>query len=159
MILAPSSLLAGLAVLPVLVLSAPTAVAGSKHTVYLSTCTTTDCLLPILCEEDSFRAAVYFANGPIAEGSTRISTPTSVGTTTGNWEGAKRSARLGTAGTFSVNLPTTAKTAAKGSIAGEGTLGDEPFVCFKDGATDYKIRYSDERYNCKVDYYCPSYEV
>ena len=88
-----------------------------------------------------------------------IQTPTAAGQVDARWEGGKRSVRLGSAGTFSINLPTSARTANKGSIAGEGTLGDEPFVCFKDGVSEFKIRYDDERFDCKTEYWCPSYDV
>lgn len=153
-----SRFLAALAILPSIVLSAPTAAAGSKHNIYLARCTVSVCILPILCSDETVNAAVYFANGPIADGS-RISTPTAAGQVDARWEGGKRSVRLGSAGTFSVNLPTSARTADKGSIAGEATLGDEPFVCFKDGVSEFKIRYDDERFDCKTEYWCPSYDV
>jgi hypothetical protein len=160
MILTPALLLA---VLPALALSAPTA-AGSKHNVYLVRCEYSDCdgwdCDP---EETRFTAGAFFRDGPIAEGSsTRIQRPTSLTRLSGAqtaWEGSKRTIRFGSAGTFTSNISTSAKSATKGSIAGDGTLGSEPFVCFKDGATKFRVTYDDEPYTCTTDYWCPSIDV
>jgi hypothetical protein len=160
MIFSPALLLA---VLPALTLSAPTA-AGSKHNVYLVHCEYTDCD-GWDCDpgETSFTAGAFFRDGPIAEGSsTRIQRPTSLTRLSGSqatWEGSKRTIRFGTSGTFTSNISASAKTAAKGSIAGDATLGTEPFVCFKDGATKFRITYDDEPHTCTTDYWCPSVEV
>jgi hypothetical protein len=67
--------------------------------------------------------------------------------------------RFSTAGTFTSNIGAGAKTAAKGSIAGDGTLGTEPFVCFKDGTTKFRVNYDDELHTCTTEYWCASIDV
>lgn len=147
--------------IPTLTLSAPTEVAGSKHTVYLVRCEPNEC--PIgACDPGEFliNAAAYFRSGPVS-GSSRVK-PTSLVQIDGNqpaWEGQKRTFKLGREGTFTTNIPTSAKTADKGSIAGDATLGSEPFVCFKDGTTKFTTDVDDDRYTCSADYYCPSIDV
>lgn len=149
--------------LPTITLSAPTA-AGSKHNVYLISCEPEDCS-DWYCDfdYDGIRAAAFFRDGPISEGSqTRIQRPTSLATLSSprtKWEGSKRTVRLGRDGTFTSNIDAGANSAVKGLIAGNGTLGTEPFVCFKDGATDFLVVYDDERYTCLTDYWCPSIDV
>jgi len=159
MLLTPTLLLA---VLPALALSAPTA-AGSKHNVYLVRCAYSDCDGWECDPEETFAAGAFFRDGPIAEGSgTRIQRPTSLTRLSGSqtaWEGSKRTIRFGTSGTFTSNIGAAAKTAAKGSIAGDGTLGTEPFVCFKDGTTTFRVTYDDEPHTCTTDYWCPSINV
>jgi hypothetical protein len=149
------------ALLPAICLSAPTA-AGSKHNVYLTHCQPTDCS-DFDCdpEENRITAAAYFANGPITDGSTsRIQKPTTLATINQSaWEGTKRTLRLGTAGSFTSNISSTARTAAKGTIAGDATLGTEPFVCFKDGTTKFSVTYEYDTYTCTTDYWCPSTDV
>jgi hypothetical protein len=144
---------------------APITALGSKHTVYLVRCEPNEC--PIgYCEDDEFRitAAAFFRDGPIdaSAPTTRVQTPTTLTTLSGNqpaFEGSKKTFRFGRDGTFTTNLPTGAKTASKGSIAGDATLGTEPFICFKDGTSKFGIRYDDERYTCTTQYYCPSVDV
>lgn len=144
---------------------APVAALGSKHTVYLVQCDPNEC--PIgYCEDDEFRikAAAYFRDGPIdaSAPTSRVQSPTTLTTLSDNraaFEGSKRTFRLGRDGTFTSNLPKSASTASKGSIAGDATLGTEPFVCFKDGSSKFGIRYDDERYTCTTQYYCPSVDV
>ncbi|KAF2117904.1 hypothetical protein BDV96DRAFT_644242 [Lophiotrema nucula] len=137
--------------------------AGSKHNVYLVHCDPQDC--PIgLCDPGDFTiaAAAYFANGPVTEGTTRVSTPTSLGRLSDGilkWEGTSRSVRLGTAGTLKSNIPTSARTAAKGDLAGDATLGTEEFVCFKDGSTKFAISNDGDRYTCTTDYWCGSVDA
>lgn len=152
-----------LLLLPVVTLSAPTA-AGSKHNVYLISCRPKDCYdWDCEFEYDGIRAAAFFRDGPIPEGSqTRIQRPTSLATLSSprtKWEGAKRVFRLGRDGTFTSNIDAAASSATKGSIVGDGTLGTELFVCFKDGATRFLVSYDDEEYTCTTDYWCPSVDV
>lgn len=149
------------AILPTLALSAPAAPAGSKHNVYLVHCEPNEC--PIgSCDPGDFTitAAAYFRNGPIAEGTTsRVQTPTTLARLNGDntrFEGSRRTFRFGSDGTFTTNIPASARTAASGSIAGDATLGEEPFVCFKDGKTKFQINNDDERYTCTTDYWCAS---
>lgn len=158
MLYKPARIVAIFAVLPIFALSSPITAAGSKHNVYLARCALDDC--SIFCDEDtSITVAAYFSGGPITEGSTKVVTPTRLGRTSGQWEGSKKSVRLGTDGTFTSNIDTSSRTAKKGDIAGDATLGSEPFVCFKDGSTEFTIRYEDEKFKCKTDYWCPSIEV
>jgi hypothetical protein len=154
-----ASIVALLVALPTLAFSSPIVAAGSKHNVYLARCQHEDC--SIFCDPDdsALTVAAYFSGGPITDGSTKLVTPTRLGRLTGQWEGAKKTVRLGTDGTLTTNIETSARTAKKGDIAGDATLGTEPFVCFKDGSTEFTIRYDDERYKCKTDYWCPSIEV
>jgi hypothetical protein len=155
--------LAALALLPSIALSTPTIALGSKHNVYLANCDPNEC--PIgLCDPGDFHltAAIYFKNGPIAEGSTSVQRPSGIGKVSGNkpaWEGAKRTGRFELDGSFVSNISAGAKTAAKGEIAGDGTLGDEPFVCFKDGTTKFQMSYDTDRYTCTADYWCGSIET
>lgn len=165
MIVSTTALLGALALLLALSQAAP---AGSKHTVYLATCVPEDC--PIgLCDPEDFNliAAGYFRNGPPTS---TYTAPTALGTLSGfssSWEGTKRSVRLGTDGTFTSNISAAAKTAAKGDIAGDGTLaggsliGDssEPFICFKDGSTKFRATHDLDDYTCTAAYYCPSVDV
>ncbi|KAF2261476.1 hypothetical protein CC78DRAFT_356002 [Lojkania enalia] len=150
---------AALALLPTFVLSAPL---GSKHNIYLVHCDPVKC--PIgLCYPGEFQitAAAFFANGPINPDSSTNS-PTSLGQLSGyqpKWEGIQRRVAVGTMGTFASNFPASASTAEKGSIVGDASLGSEPFVCFKDGATKFTIKYDAADYTCTTDYWCPSVEV
>jgi hypothetical protein len=149
--------------LPALSLALPAA-PGSKHNVYLVRCTLSDCS-DWDCDPDdtTLTAGVFFRNGPIAEGSSsRIQKPTSLAPLTSSrttWEGTKRTMRFGSDGTFTSNISAGAKTVAKGSIAGDATLGSEPFVCFKDGATKFAITYDYDEYTCTTDYWCPSIDT
>ncbi|KAF2796794.1 hypothetical protein K505DRAFT_323053 [Melanomma pulvis-pyrius CBS 109.77] len=162
MILTAASLLAA-TLLPSLALSGPLAPAGSKHNVYLVRCEPNECPIGD-CDPGEFTitAAAYFRNGPITEGTTRVSTPTALGKLSGyapKWEGIKRTVRLGTDGTFTVNIGAKAASASKGDIAGDGSLGTEPFVCFKDGTTKFAITNEGDRYTCTTDYWCPSVDA
>ena len=144
-----------------LILSVPVdvGIAGSKHNFYLATCSPS-CLL--LCDpDDTITAAIYFENGPITEGSSRVS-PTSVGRVTGRntaWEGSSKSVRIGSAGTLKTNIASDAKSATKGSLVGDASLATEPFVCFKDGTTKFTMTYDFDRYECTTEYWCPSISV
>ena len=75
------------------------------------------------------------------------------------FEGTTRSFRFGLDGTFTTNIPVTAKTAASGSIVGDATLGTEPFIVFKDGATKFTIAIDGDRYTCTTDYWAPSVDA
>jgi hypothetical protein len=165
-----------LAILPLLTFAspitndaAPITAQGSKHTVYLTHCQPKTCI--IFCDpDDDITAVAYFAGGPIATDSTGVQKPTDLGRISGRttaFEGTQRSVKLGKDGTFTSNINASAKTAAKGSIAGDGTLvsgsgtaaASEPFVCFKDGTSVFTVNYDDQRYDCTTDYYCPSIDV
>ncbi|KAF2018030.1 hypothetical protein BU24DRAFT_163631 [Aaosphaeria arxii CBS 175.79] len=147
------------ALLPALSSASPIVAAGSKHNVYLVKCQWSDC--DIFCDPDdvALTAAAYFSGGPVPEGTTRAVTPTRLGRVSGQWEGTTKSVRLGTDGTFKATIPTSARTAKKGEIVGDATLGDEPFVCFKDGSSQIPLRYDGETYTCTTDYWCPSISV
>ncbi|KAF2727058.1 hypothetical protein EJ04DRAFT_596205 [Polyplosphaeria fusca] len=147
---------------------------GSKHTVYLMTCTRSgllDCPLLILCDKNStaapnsaaasrFTAVAYFANGPP---SGIRSSPTSLTTVSQGiqpWEGTQRVATINREG-FSSNIDAGAGALPKGQIAGNAKLGNEDFVCFTDGS----LRISGEEdlglttWSCTASYYCPSVAV
>jgi hypothetical protein len=145
---------------------------GSKHTLYLSTCTRRglgdsdgDCDLLILCprqRSSTYSAVAYYANGGIDSGSQRNKNPTQIATVeTSPWEGSTPKAKLGRAGEFSSYIDAGAKAFAKGEIAGSAKLGDEGFVCFKDGVTKITGRdeLGDPEYSCVTDYWCPSIQV
>jgi hypothetical protein len=152
-------------------LSAPldTIQMGSKHNLYLATCTrrssVPDCPLIILCarqQQTTYTAVAYYANGPIE--SNRNTNPTQISTVSQPpqpWEGTPRSARVGRVGTFESNIDAGAATLEKSQIAGSAKLGDEEFVCFKDGATKFTVRdeLDDPTASCQADYWCPSISV
>jgi hypothetical protein len=149
--------------------AAPTDAAkiGSKHNLYLATCTKrSGCPLIILCprqRQTSYTAVAYYANGPI-ESSGRNSNPTEIATVSESaapWEGTQRTARLGRVGQFSSNIDAGAGALEEGQIAGSAKLGDEDFVCFTDGATSIVVRdfLGDPEYTCTADYWCPSIQV
>ena len=155
MLFSTAALLAA-TLLPSLALAAPQ---GSKHNVYLVSCEPNEC--PIgECEPGDFTitAAAYFANGPVAEGNPRV-TPTALGKISGylpKWEGTKRSIRLGSNGSFSSNIGAKSSSLKYGDIAGDATLGTEPFACFKDGKEKFQITDDGDRYTCTTDYWCAS---
>ncbi|KAF2746567.1 hypothetical protein M011DRAFT_387057, partial [Sporormia fimetaria CBS 119925] len=155
--------------LPTLTTSAPLASAqmGSKHNLYLVTCTREpDCLLGILCAPQrtpvTYTAVAYYANGPIE--SNRNQNPTSITTVSqprAPWEGSARTARINRLGDFASSIDAAAASIQKGQIAGTAKVGSEDFVCFKDGATALSVR-TDlglSGYSCTADYWCPSIQV
>ena len=136
---------------------------GSKHNIYLTTCTP-KCLLGIICsrQERSYTSVLYYANGPVD--TLPNASPTYMTTISSNpprWEGASHSANLGSYGLFSSSIDASAKTIAKGEIAGTVKLEDEQFVCFKDEETSF--RFSENlglsSYTCTANYWCPSIQV
>ncbi|KAF2872741.1 hypothetical protein BDV95DRAFT_606326 [Massariosphaeria phaeospora] len=156
MMFSTASLLAALALLPTLTLSAPAL--GSAKNVYIARCEPNDCFLGLLCE-DPFTVVAYFRSGGITS---ENSTPTTLASLTGRntaFEGTKRSVSVGADGTFVTNINADAKRAAKGSLVGDATLGTEPFVCFKDTETKFTVKYDLEKYTCTADYWCPSVQV
>jgi hypothetical protein len=161
MILTTASLLAA-TLLPSLALAGPLAPLGSKHNVYLVHCSPDEC--PIgLCDPGEFTitAAAYFRNGPITDSTSRITTPTTLGKLTGynlKWEGVKRTVKVAD-GSFTVNISAKAASVKKGELAGDATLGTEPFVCFRDGVGAFAIRDDGDRYTCTTDYWCPSIDA
>jgi hypothetical protein len=161
MIFTTVSLLAA-TLLSSLALSSPLAPLGSKHNVYLISCTPNTCPIGD-CDPGEFTitAAAYFRNGPITESTSRITVPTSLGKITGyqpKWEGVKRTVKVAD-GSFTANISTKAGSLKKGEIAGDATLGSEPFVCFKDGVGKFVIQDEGDRYTCTTNYWCPSIDV
>ena len=154
--------LAALSALVALTTSAPVEVLGSKHVAYLSVCYPDEC--PIgLCYIGDFKilAIGYFADGP-PKGSS--ATPSALGKLSvflGNtaWEGDKKSVRVGSAGTMSTDISKNALSLGQSEIAGNASLPNENFVCFRDGSTKFKITHELERYTCTADYYCPSTDI
>ncbi|KAF2709363.1 hypothetical protein K504DRAFT_346698, partial [Pleomassaria siparia CBS 279.74] len=133
---------------------------GSKHNIYLVHCEPNECPIGD-CDPGEFTttAAAYFRNGPITESTTKVSTPTALGRLTGyqpKWEGIKRTVRVGTAGSFTSDIGAKAASLKKGDIAGDGTLGAEPFACFRDGTGKFLIADDGDRYTCTTEYWCPS---
>ncbi|KAF2272541.1 uncharacterized protein EI97DRAFT_436784 [Westerdykella ornata] len=156
-------------VLAAIAMNAIAAPMGSKHNLYLATCSKQtiipDCPLIILCPRQraaTYTAVAYYANGPIE--SNRNKNPTQIATVSNPaapWEGTQRVAKLGRAGDFASNIDAGARNLAKSAIAGEAKLGTEEFVCFKDGESAFTVR--DEldipEYSCKADYWCASIQV
>lgn len=143
---------------------------GSKHTLYLATCTRRtspipDCPLIIICPAQAvvtYTAVAYFAGGPIE--SSRNSNPTQIATVSEPvqpWEGTQRVAKLGRNSDFSSNINAGAEGLEKGQIAGEAKMDTEDFVCFRDGETSFAARndIGIEQYSCTADYWCPSIQV
>ncbi|KAF2726802.1 hypothetical protein EJ04DRAFT_597366 [Polyplosphaeria fusca] len=136
---------------------------GSRHNLYLTTCTP-KCLLGILCSRQSrgFTAVIYYANGAVDTLTDASPTQmTTVSSTAARWEGARRSADMGSSGAFSSNIDSGAASLDKGQIAGTAMLSDEGFACFRDGETTF--RFSDNlglsTNSCTADYWCPSVQV
>lgn len=139
---------------------------GSKHNLYLSTCTSRSalpgCPLIIICPRaaaaQSYTAAAYFAT-------TTSNSPTEMGIVSERavpWEGTTRSSRL-RSGTFSSSIDAGAKTLEKSAIAGSAKVGTEQFTCFRDGETKFDAisegLIGDERSACVADYWCASIDV
>jgi hypothetical protein len=141
---------------------------GSKHNLYLSTCTRRtgfgECPLIIICPasdaaEVKYSAIAYFANGPLS--TTGSANPTEVATTSEPpqpWEGTARNAKLGRTGTVTASIDAGAATLESGQIAGSAKLDTEDFVCFKDGKTSFEVKndLGIRQYICTTDYWCPS---
>ncbi|KAF2639840.1 hypothetical protein P280DRAFT_470449 [Massarina eburnea CBS 473.64] len=135
---------------------------GSKHTVYLSTCTrratVPDCPIVILCNQpaapaQTYTAAAYFVNSrPQANLPTEVAV---VSTSLEPWEGTQRVAKFRTA-TFSSVIDAGAKGLSKSDVAGSARLGNEDFACFKDGETVFA---ADGLTSCRADYWCASLDV
>lgn len=149
---------------------------GSKHNIYLATCTqkssVPECPIIILCPRQqrsrTYSAAIYYANGPIE--STGSSSPTAIATVADPaqpWEGEQRTARIrsggpGPGGAFSSNITDGADTLKHGEIAGQAKLDSEDFACFRDGQTSFSVRANEDRAetaNCKADYWCASIQA
>jgi hypothetical protein len=139
------------------------AVLGSKHNLYLVTCTP-KCVLGILCtrQTQTYTAVLFYANGAVD--TLPNTSPTYMSTISSNppsWEGASYSANLDRYGLFHSSIDKDAGALAKGQIAGSAKLEDEDFVCFKDGETTFTFS-ADlglSRYTCKASYWCPSIQV
>jgi hypothetical protein len=138
---------------------------GSKHTLYLSSCTNYNiipiCPIPILCDKETansakatpYTAATYFASGrPPSNYPTEVAV---VSATPQAWEGTQRVAKF-RSGDFSSVIDAGAKALKKGDVAGSARMGNEEFACFKDGETSFTV---DAVNACKADYWCASLEV
>ena len=144
---------------------------GSKHNIYLVTCTrqsisTPDCPLIILCEPPvttrvTYTAAAYYPNGAIEAGEDNPSQLATVSEPAAPWEGAQRVANIAATGVFSSNIDAGAKALAKGQIAGSAKLASEDFTCFRDGQSSFKLRngLGIVQGSCTADYWCPSIQV
>jgi hypothetical protein len=145
---------------------------GSKHNLYLVTCTQRnilDCPLLILCSKDAtavtkYTAMAYYANGPIPSNRISNSKPTQtviISRFAQLWEGTQRVGKLGQSGSVSSNIDAQAASLAKGQISGTAQMDNEEFVCFRDGQT--KIQWSEDlgvvEVDCTTDYWCPSIQV
>lgn len=142
---------------------------GSKHNIYLATCTRRsglgECPLLIFCPEEAavtYSAIAYFANGPIA--STGLTTPSQIATVSEPpqpWEGAQRGAKLGRTSSVTASINAGANALEKGQIAGTAKMDAEDFVCFKDGTTFFEVRneLGGRQYSCTTEYWCPSIQV
>jgi len=70
------------------------------------------------------------------------------------WDGVKWKVKTWRDKIFTADIASGAATLAKGEIAGNAKLGDEDYVCFKDGVTAIRIRDDDVRGKCVADYFC-----
>ncbi|KAL1592835.1 hypothetical protein SLS60_011251 [Paraconiothyrium brasiliense] len=75
------------------------------------------------------------------------------------WEGVKWKVKVWNEKLFSASIVANAGSAAKGTLAGDAKLGDEEYVCFKDGETGIRVRDDDVRGNCVADYWCAGLEA
>jgi hypothetical protein len=75
------------------------------------------------------------------------------------WEGVRWKVKVWNDKLFSASIAADAATGLKGALAGEATLGDEEYVCFKDGETAVRVREDGARGNCVADYWCAGLEA
>jgi hypothetical protein len=133
---------------------------GSRHNLYLATCTLIDPEDDATAAASKYTAVAYFANGPIEfnQALTDIATVTDPAQ---RWEGTQRVTRVGRTSSFSSRISADAARVAKGELAGTAVLDDEDFVCFKDGSTAFVVtkELTNEPYSCKTDYWCASIAV
>ncbi|KAF2121465.1 hypothetical protein BDV96DRAFT_564303 [Lophiotrema nucula] len=148
--------------------------AGSSHNIYLVTCT------PKKKKSDSdnggnkdstpksnFTAIAYF-KGPIANATqddggdddggkvklpkadkaAEVSEPPSA------WEGVKYVVKVWRDKLFSASINAEAAAGTNGSLSGSVKLGDEDYVCFRDGTTALRVKEDELRGNCVADYWC-----
>ncbi|KAF1965120.1 hypothetical protein BU23DRAFT_575143 [Bimuria novae-zelandiae CBS 107.79] len=173
--------LGALALVPSIVLSTPVETLGSKHTVFLASCTPSDCPID-LCDPAggmdappvlehmlascvvSTSGAGHFVNGP-PSGSTASATAYA-STSSTRWEGVSRSLKFSRYGTFKTSIDAKAGSLAKGEIAGSATLTArdggteaEPFLCFKDGSTKFRAKHDGDWFTCTAAYYCPTVDA
>ncbi|KAH7130818.1 hypothetical protein B0J11DRAFT_566774 [Dendryphion nanum] len=155
---------------------------GSKNTLYLVTCSTRNtptpnCPIPILCPSSTlqkrqqvrtFTALSYYTNGPISSPSSQMpSSFTIITDPAESWEGRQRSAKIGLGdgakkASFKANIARDAGELAKGGLAGEASVDEEGFVCFKDGETEVGGgggRGGAAEVQCIADYWCGSIDV
>ncbi|KAF2263999.1 hypothetical protein CC78DRAFT_533598 [Lojkania enalia] len=143
---------------------------GSKHNVYLVTCTRTnalDCPLPpLICATQtaaakSYSAVAYYPNGPITSSKSTPNQIVTVSEPPQPWEGTTHTVKLTIVGDFAANIDAGANTLPQGQLAGTAKLADEDFVCFTDGVTKFSFDKSlgIEKHSCTADYWCPSIAV
>lgn len=108
--------------------------------------------------------AGYFVNGPPS--GTTSSASRFARNNQKTWEGASRSLTLSSYGVLTTSIDAKAASLKQGEIAGTATLAakagaanGEPFVCFKDGVTKFRVTYDLDTYSCTATYYCPSLDV
>lgn len=75
------------------------------------------------------------------------------------WEGVRWKIKVWNDKLFSASIAADAATGVKGALAGDAKLGNEDYVCFKDGETAIRIREDDVRGNCIADYWCAGLEA
>lgn len=101
---------------------------------------------------------IYY-NGPSSD-----KAPSDVGTVSEpaqSWEGVTRRVRL-SAGQFTSEISEGADSLPKNSLAGNGKLASEDFVCFVDGSSTFKFGaglLGLTSTTCRADYWCASIDV
>lgn len=157
----------------------PPTTQGSKHNLYLSTCTrrtgagVEPCHRRIGCSAadygQSFDLVAEFSNGD--SGSTNYwNNPVQVAIVSDEplpWEGTQRVANLGR-DAFSSVIDVGAASLAKSQIAGSARVANEDFVCFKDGESRFTVNDGERWWGrgrgwnvaiCVADYWCASVSV
>jgi hypothetical protein len=143
---------------------------GSKHTIYLSTCTSRSllpgCPLIILCprgsstsEAQTYTAAAYFSS-PLSNSNDNPTDIVTISERGEPWEGAQRAAELSRKA-FASNIDAGAAGLAMSQIAGTAVLGSEDFICFKDGTSKFSVDggllgIGGQSAECTADYFCAS---
>lgn len=121
--------------------SAPTPL-SSSHNIYLSTCD------PTTTSPRRTALLLYTSGGPSTSSPALLATVSATGA---HWEGTRRTADLGDAGSFASDIALGAEELRKGEVAGEAELAGERFVCFRDGVSVFVFS-GGER--CVGEYWC-----
>lgn len=136
---------------PTVALPLSAAQMGSKHNLYLATCTRQTAI-------DSFTAVAYFADGASSPG-TSLTSMSVVNEKAEAWEGAQRFTRLGRDAVIT-NIDGNAAGLNKSQIAGTARMANEDFVCFRDGETSFSVVVKGQStggtISCTADYWCAS---